>query len=161
MDSSFESFVDTVDVSSNMDSHHQTSFTSLPSHDHNHHTASNSDTYQSKTIPEPVPRGPRNMANPSDMLGQFSFAPATQTTVVTTTTTTTTSFPPLFLKAPTHLHEMDAKLYPLAASPTPQSLKRFCFDVGGRPAMFCEAEDTEDTLQIVSCRSIARIVSSL
>lgn len=74
-----------------------------------------------------------------DVLGQFSFGPATQTTVVTTTTTTTTSFPPLKIKAPSHLHELDPKVYPLASTPTPQSLKRFCFDVNGRPTVFKEA----------------------
>lgn len=84
-----------------------------------------------------------------DMLGQFSFAPATQTTVVTTTTTTTTSFPPLIMKAPHHLHELDPKLYPLAASPTPKTIKKFHFDVAGRPTFFSEAEDTLDTLQEV------------
>lgn len=82
-----------------------------------------------------------------DILGQFSFAPATQTTVVTTTTTTTTNFPPLMMKAPHHLHELDPKLYPLASSPTPKSIKRFCFDVGGRPTYFNEAENTLDALQ--------------
>ncbi len=81
-----------------------------------------------------------------DILGQFSFAPATQTTVVTTTTTTTTSFPPLVIKAPHHLHELDAKLYPLASSPTPKSIKRFCFDIGGKPTYFKEAENTRDAL---------------
>lgn len=88
----------------------------------------------------------------SNMLGQFSFAPATQTTVVTTTTTTTTSFPPLIMKAPHHLHELDSKLYPLAASPTPQSIKRLCFNVGGRPTYFQEADDTSETVQAVSLR---------
>lgn len=85
-----------------------------------------------------------------DVLGQFSFAPATQTTIVTTTTTTTTSFPPLVMKAPHHLHELDSKMYPLASSPTPKSIKRFCFDVGGRPTFFSEADDTRDTLEEVS-----------
>ena len=84
-----------------------------------------------------------------DMLGQFSFAPATQTTIVTTTTTTTTSFPPLMMKAPHHLHQLDPKMYPLASSPTPKSIKRFCFDVGGRPTFFSEADDTRDTLEVV------------
>lgn len=84
-----------------------------------------------------------------DILGQFSFAPATQTTVVTTTTTTTTKFPPLLMKAPHHLHELDSKLYPLASSPTPKSIKRFCFDIGGKPTLFSEADDTTDTLQEV------------
>lgn len=84
-----------------------------------------------------------------DMLGQFSFAPATQTTIVTTTTTTTTSFPPLVMKAPHHLNELDPKMYPLASSPTPKSIKRLCFDVGGRPTFFSEADDTRDTLEEV------------
>ena len=84
-----------------------------------------------------------------DMLAQFSFAPATQTTVVTTTTTTTTSFPPLKIKAPTHLHELDPKLYPLASSPTPQSLKKFCFDVGGRPTVFREADNALEAYEEV------------
>jgi len=86
---------------------------------------------------------------PDDMLGQFSFAPTTQTTVVTTTTTTTTNFPPLKIKAPSNLHELDPKLYPLASAPTPQSMKRFCFDVGGKPTVFREADNTLDTYREV------------
>lgn len=89
------------------------------------------------------------VSSSANMLGQFSFAPATQTTVVTTTTTTTTSFPPLVMKAPHHLHELDSKLYPLAASPTPRSIKRLCFDVGGRPTYFREADDALETLHEV------------
>lgn len=81
-----------------------------------------------------------------DIFGQFTFAPATQTTVVTTTTTTTTSFPPLMIKAPHHLHELDSKLYPLASSPTPKSIKRFCFDLGGKPTYFNEAENASQAL---------------
>lgn len=84
-----------------------------------------------------------------DMLGQFSFAPATQTTIVTTTTTTTTSFPPLLMKGPHHLRELDPKLYPLASSPTPLSIKRLCFDIGGRPAFFREADNALETFQEV------------
>ncbi|KAI9846235.1 MAG: SCF ubiquitin ligase complex subunit cdc4 [Sclerophora amabilis] len=89
---------------------------------------------------------PRDLGDlpPHTTLGQLSYAPATQTTVVTTTTTTTTSFPPLVLKPPRHLHELDPKQYPLALSPTPQSLKKLCFDVGGTPTYFQEAEDTSD-----------------
>ena len=83
------------------------------------------------------------------VLGQFSFAPATQTTVVTTTTTTTTSFPPLIMKAPTHLHTLDAKLYPLAASPTPSTLKRLTFEAGGRRIEFREANNASQTLREV------------
>ena len=94
---------------------------------------------------------PQQALEPSadDILGQFSFAPATQTTIVTTTTTTTTSFPPLMMKAPLHLHELDPKMYPLASSPTPKSIKRFCFDVGGRPTFFGEADDAGDTMKEV------------
>ena len=83
------------------------------------------------------------------IVGHFSFAPATKTTVVTTTTTTTTNFPPLVMKAPRHLHSLDPKMYPLASSPTPQSIKRFCVDIGGRSTVFREAENSADTLQKV------------
>ena len=77
------------------------------------------------------------------VLGQLSYAPATQTTVVTTTTTTTTTFPPFMMKVPAK----DPKLYPLAASSTPASVRRFQFKIGGQPAIFQEAEDTEATLK--------------
>jgi hypothetical protein len=84
-----------------------------------------------------------------EILGQFSFAPATQTTVVTTTTTTTTSFPPLILKAPKCLHTLDSKLYPLAASPTPQALRKLRFDVGGTKLEYEEAENAQQALRNV------------
>lgn len=87
---------------------------------------------------------------PDDVLGQFSYAPATQTTVVTTTTTTTTKFPPLRLRTPHHLHNLDPELYPLAGSPTPNSIKKLCFDVEGRPTVFQEADDTLRTLEKVN-----------
>ncbi|KAK7519555.1 WD40-repeat-containing domain protein [Phyllosticta citriasiana] len=83
--------------------------------------------------------------DPYTALGQLSYGPATQTTVVTTTTTTTTSFPPLVLNAPRHLHQRDPKQYPLAASPTPQSIKDFSFNIAGREARFREADDAEQT----------------
>ena len=86
---------------------------------------------------------------PDDVLGQFSYAPATQTTVVTTTTTTTTNFPPILMKAPQHLFDLDPKLYPLASSPTPISIKKLCFDVDGTPTLFQEADDTLATLEKV------------
>jgi F-box and WD-40 domain protein CDC4 len=79
-------------------------------------------------------------------LGQLSYAPATQTTVVTTTTTTTTSFPPLIIKAPRDLQSRDPKLYPLAGTPTPPALKRFCFDLEGKPTWFREAEDPQESV---------------
>lgn len=93
---------------------------------------------------------------PDDTLGQFSFGPTTQTTVVTTTTTTTstTCFPPLRIKAPGHLGDSDPKLYPLAATPTPRSLKDLSFDVGGRLAQFREASDTVDAYQKVGTSTL-------
>lgn len=79
-------------------------------------------------------------------IGQFSFAPATRTTVVTTTTTTTTTFPPLLIKPPRAARDLDPKLYPLASSPTPSSLRNVKFDLGGKPVVFNEPEDTRATL---------------
>ena len=84
-----------------------------------------------------------------DTLGQFSYGPATQTTVVTTTTTTTTKFPPLMLRAPKHLRDLDPKIYPLAASPTPKSIKKLSFEVDGKPTTFEEADDTLETFEKV------------
>lgn len=84
-----------------------------------------------------------------DTVGQFSYGPATQTTVVTTTTTTTTEFPPLMLRAPRNLNELDPKTYPLAASPTPNTIQKLVFQVDGKPTSFQEAEDTLQTIQKV------------
>ncbi|KAI9688400.1 MAG: SCF ubiquitin ligase complex subunit cdc4 [Bathelium mastoideum] len=76
-------------------------------------------------------------------LGQLSYGPATQTTVVTTTTTTTTSLAPIVLKPSRHLNERDPKMYPLASTPTPQSLRRISFNIGGHHACFREADSPE------------------
>lgn len=84
---------------------------------------------------------------PYSTVGQFSYAPTTQTTVVTTTTTTTTHFPVLRMGPPRNLNELDPKQYPLATLPTPQSLKRFCFDIEGRPTYFREADDPEQAVK--------------
>ena len=46
------------------------------------------------------------------------------------------------VKAPKRLHDLDPKLYPLAASPTPKLIKKLCFEIEGRPAIFEEADDT-------------------
>ena len=81
------------------------------------------------------------------LLGQFSFAPATQTTVVTTTTTTTTKFPPFLMRPPRRMQDLDVKQYPLAASPTPASLKKIHFEIGGKQTVFREAEDTTLALE--------------
>lgn len=79
---------------------------------------------------------------PNDAVGQFSFAPTTRTTVVTTTTTTTTSFPPLIFRPPRAIQDLDARQYPLAASPTPASLRNLKFKVGDKSIVFNEPEDT-------------------
>ncbi|KAK5451575.1 SCF ubiquitin ligase complex subunit cdc4 [Exophiala xenobiotica] len=81
------------------------------------------------------------------LLGQLSFAPATQTTVVTTTTTTTTRFPPFLMRPPRQMQELDLKHYPLAANPTPANLKKIQFEIGGRQTIFSEADDTSLALE--------------
>lgn len=80
-------------------------------------------------------------------LAQLSFGPATQQIITTVTTTTTVSLPPLVINPPKDLFERDPKQYPLAFSPTPQSIKRFCFDVNGRPTTFHESEDPKETMR--------------
>ncbi|KAI4258802.1 MAG: hypothetical protein L6R42_004892 [Xanthoria sp. 1 TBL-2021] len=79
---------------------------------------------------------------PNDFLGQMSLAPATQTTVVTTTTTTTTEFPPLVIKAPRNVHDLDPVDYPLARLRTPASLRNVQFTIGDQTALLKEADDT-------------------
>ena len=112
------------------------------------------------SIPQVAERH-QTVTAPYDILGQFSFAPATQTTVVTTTTTTTTSFPPLIMKAPRHLSDLDQMLYPLAASPTPQAIKRLCMDVGGRHTVFREADDAAASLRMVNAYLLLQHISIL
>ncbi|KAK2776969.1 SCF ubiquitin ligase complex subunit cdc4 [Emmonsiellopsis sp. PD_33] len=73
-------------------------------------------------------------------IGQFSL-PATQTTVVTTTTTTTTKFPPLVMRAPGSSKPLDPKVYPLAATPTPDSLRDIRFNLGDTSVIFNEPDD--------------------
>ncbi len=89
---------------------------------------------------------------PHDTLAQFSFAPATQTTVVTTTTTTTTRFPPLLMRPPKRSHQLDPRQYPLAASPTPPTLRNISFTLGGKATIFREAEDARVSLEQVRLR---------
>ncbi|WPH00528.1 Hypothetical protein R9X50_00335700 [Acrodontium crateriforme] len=87
------------------------------------------------------------MAPPHSVLARMAFAPATQQTVTTVTTTTTVSLPPLVMNPPKDLAERDPRLYPLAFTPTPPSIKRFCLDLNGRPATFHEAEDPNETMR--------------
>jgi F-box and WD-40 domain protein CDC4 len=112
--------------------------------------------FTSRFPPSAILRSGRSKDRPSSSmahfgadstLGQFSFAPATQTTVVTTTTTTTTRFPPFVMRAPRRMQDLDPKLYPLAATPTPSSLKNISFDLEGKQTIFREAEDTTVALE--------------
>ncbi|KAF9112165.1 SCF ubiquitin ligase complex subunit cdc4 [Mortierella sp. AM989] len=76
----------------------------------------------------------------------FSLAPMTTTTVVTTTTTTSTEYPPLFFKPPPIPAHLDPKIFPLADTPTPPALKKFCFDLNGQPTFFRENQEGEHTM---------------
>lgn len=89
----------------------------------------------------------QTMAPHHSTVAQLSFGPATQQTVTTVTTTTTVTLPPITMNPPKDLHERDPKQYPLAFTPTPHSIKRFCFDVNGRPTTFHESEDADETLR--------------
>lgn len=91
----------------------------------------------------------QTQGSPSGSFGQFSFAPATQTTVVTTTTTTTTAFPPLMIKPPKATKDLDPKLYPLAASQTPDLLRNVNFELDGKSVVFVEPENAASAVNEV------------
>ncbi|KAG0253126.1 SCF ubiquitin ligase complex subunit cdc4 [Mortierella polycephala] len=76
----------------------------------------------------------------------FSLAPMTTTTVVTTTTTTSTEYPPLYFNPPPIPAHLDPKIFPLADTPTPPALKKFCFDLNGQPTFFRENQENEQTM---------------
>ena len=63
---------------------------------------------------------------------------------MTTTTTKVTEYPPLLLKPPPKLRSLDLADYPLASTPTPPALKKFCFDLHGVPTHFKELDMFED-----------------
>ena len=113
-------------------------------------TSSLRDAFTEESSPDSYAQTSNKNISKNTLLGQFSFAPATQTTVVTTTTTTTTNFPPLLLRAPKGIHDPDPRLYPLAASPTPQHIKELQFQFGGRPVIYREADEAADMLTRVS-----------
>ncbi|KAG5297138.1 cell division control protein [Histoplasma ohiense] len=96
---------------------------------------------------------------PNSSVGQFSFAPTTQTTVITTTTTTTTNFPPLVMKSPGSSKLLDPKIYPLAATPTPDSIRDIHFELGDTSIVFNESEDSADTFEKSKAQSEALKVS--
>ncbi|RUP51715.1 WD40-repeat-containing domain protein [Jimgerdemannia flammicorona] len=98
--------------------------------------------------PQPSAYGLRPHQYPT--AATLSLLPTTTTTVVTTTTTKTTTFPPLVLPPPPKV--LDKKLYPLADTPTPPALKKFCFDLNGQPTWFREDDDAEAALRKVSAQ---------
>ena len=128
-------------------------------HQQQHRDMDSSTSASSNSMPHsPHARSRReNRLAPFSAVGQFSFAPTTQTTVVTTTTTTTTSFPQLLMRPPRNLNELDPKEFPLAAVPTPSNLKRFCFDMNGKPTHFREMDDPEQSLREVRVQHLFTI----
>lgn len=101
----------------------------------------------SEARPDSRRKSLRKRLLPQSSLGQFSFGPTTQTTVVTTTTTTTTKFPPFVVPSPQHVSDLDPKLYPLAASPTPAVLRNITFPLAGKSVVFREAPDAVAELE--------------
>ncbi|KAJ3160575.1 SCF ubiquitin ligase complex subunit cdc4 [Geranomyces michiganensis] len=65
------------------------------------------------------------------------------TTVVTTTTTRTTDFPSLRIPPAPLRSRFDRETYPLAATPTPPSLKNFTFDLNGISTSVSELEECD------------------
>ncbi|KAJ6162770.1 hypothetical protein N7497_002749 [Penicillium chrysogenum] len=81
---------------------------------------------------EELGQGPSNAA-----IGQFSFAPTTRTTV-----------------------DLDARQYPLAASPTPSALRNLKFKIGDKSIIFNEPEDTTNAATEYKEKSEALISSN-
>ncbi|KAI8621009.1 hypothetical protein BC830DRAFT_1224959 [Chytriomyces sp. MP71] len=100
----------------------------------------------------------------------FAVAPhAVTTTVVTTTTTRITEFPSLLIDPtsnPASGPSLDSSRFPLANTPTPPALKKFCFDLNGVPTRFTELDLTEDDLKklnqpVSHAKSEKTIISTL
>ncbi|KAI9359964.1 hypothetical protein DFJ73DRAFT_92384 [Zopfochytrium polystomum] len=72
---------------------------------------------------------------------------AVTTTVVTTTTTQVTEFPPILIPPPPATLQ-PASHYPLLNLPTPPSMKKFTFEIGGIPTRFSEIELPDDLDQL-------------
>ncbi|KAG4301687.1 hypothetical protein PCANB_001866 [Pneumocystis canis] len=106
-----------------------------------------SHVYNTKSYDKTVYKGTPTVA-------EFSFGPITHTTVVTTTTTTTTNFPPIVFYPPKKKHDFDSKQYPLCDAPTPSCLKRFCFDIDGKPAYFRESDNPHETIHEVMINEV-------
>ncbi|KAJ3398542.1 SCF ubiquitin ligase complex subunit cdc4 [Chytriomyces hyalinus] len=94
----------------------------------------------------------RDPASLPTRAASFALAPhSITTTVVTTTTTKITEFPPLVLDSiPPLRSHLDVGLFPLANTPTPPALKKFCFDLNGVPARFTELDLFENDVTRLS-----------
>ncbi|KAF9960504.1 SCF ubiquitin ligase complex subunit cdc4 [Mortierella alpina] len=108
-------------------------------HDHDHQPASASSARRSSS-------SSASKHHRQPVSTTFSLAPLTTTTVVTTTTTTSTEYPPLYFKPPPIPAHLDPKIFPLADTPTPPALKKFCFDLNGQPTFFRENQENERTM---------------
>jgi hypothetical protein len=53
------------------------------------------------------------------------------------------------MKAPRATRDLDPKLYPLASTPTPSSLRNIKFEMAGRSVVFNEPEDPRGALEEV------------
>ncbi|KAL3419666.1 WD repeat containing protein pop1 [Phlyctema vagabunda] len=71
---------------------------------------------------------------------QIELAECVETKTVTTTTTTKRSYPPLLVRPPQALEQLDSKEYPLASKPTPSELSNFSYEFDGRLIDFSENE---------------------
>ncbi|KAK3831017.1 MAG: hypothetical protein J3R72DRAFT_249338 [Linnemannia gamsii] len=101
---------------------------------------------EKSSVTEPASRRASSSTRRKPTSTTFSLAPMTTTTVVTTTTTTSTEYPPLYFKPPPIPANLDPKIFPLADTPTPPALKKFCFDLNGQPTFFRENQENEHTM---------------
>jgi F-box and WD-40 domain protein CDC4 len=58
------------------------------------------------------------------------------------------------MPAPQGSQTLDPKLYPLASTPTPPSIKDIRFSIGGKSIIFNEPEDTLGALDEVTINSL-------
>ncbi|KAJ3339833.1 SCF ubiquitin ligase complex subunit cdc4 [Gonapodya sp. JEL0774] len=91
--------------------------------------------------PQPAHQLAHSAARRSTSLA-VSSGPVTRV-VTRVETTTTVAYPPLLFDPP-HPTHLDPGVYPLANTPTPPALKRFCFEVDGVPTHFREEGDGAD-----------------
>lgn len=79
---------------------------------------------------------------------QIELAECVETRTVTTTTTTKRTYPPLLVRPPRSLQNLDAKEYPLASRPTPHELTEFSYEVDGEVVRFREDDTSLNPSQV-------------